>query len=78
MLQSATNIFLKNCFLLGDSKNLGQRAQVLKKETGLNLGPTVINYDSMTVKLLNPAISSTIKLVLIIPYTKLDCSENLK
>lgn len=58
MLQSATNIFLKNCFLLGDSKNLGQRAQVLKKEIGLNLGPTVINYDSMTVKLLNPAISS--------------------
>lgn len=37
-------------FLLEDSQ--GQRTQVLKKETGLNLGFTMINYDSMIVKLL--------------------------
>lgn len=39
-------------FLLEDSKSQGQRTQVLKKETGLNLGSTMINYDSMIVKLL--------------------------
>lgn len=56
---NATNIFFfpKNCFLLGDSKNLGQRTKLLKKKIGLNLGSTMIYYD----KLLNPSISSTVK-----------------
>lgn len=54
-------LFPKTCFLLGDSKNLGQRTQVLKKKIGLNLGSTMIYYDSMIVKLLNPSISSTVK-----------------